>query len=162
LLLVLLRHLCSLSLTFLLSLRFLFTDSPPTVIYTLSLHDALPISPTAVHHPSVIPYRLSFRYSVDGSIPSTSAARALLPPSACSTHRMYARSMSSSVGFVCGRSETRGADSGFVMRDGSASTSTASPFDRIAARSSAFSSSRTLPGHSYACSADSASGVSVR
>src|SRR5690606_31280942 len=43
---------------------------------------------TAVHHPSVIPYRLSFRYSVDGSIPSTSAARALLPPSACSTHRM--------------------------------------------------------------------------
>src|SRR5690606_6354842 len=45
-------------------------------------------SPTAVHHPSVIPYRLSFRYSVDGSIPSTSAARALLPPSACSTHRM--------------------------------------------------------------------------
>src|SRR5436190_11875585 len=27
---------------------FLFTDSPTTEIYTLSLHDALPISPTSV------------------------------------------------------------------------------------------------------------------
>ena len=33
-------------------------------------------------------YRLSFRYSVEGSIPSTSAARVLLPPSAWSTHMM--------------------------------------------------------------------------
>ena len=33
-------------------------------------------------------YRLSFRYRVEGSMPSTSAARVLLPPSACSTHMM--------------------------------------------------------------------------
>ena len=30
-------------------------------------------------------YRLSLRYSVEGSIPSTSAARLLLPPSTCRT-----------------------------------------------------------------------------
>ena len=34
------------------------------------------------------PYRVSLRYSVDGSIPSASAARDLLPLSLCSTHMM--------------------------------------------------------------------------
>src|SRR5438034_9320668 len=28
---------------------FFFNDTPPTEIYTLSLHDALPISPQAIH-----------------------------------------------------------------------------------------------------------------
>src|SRR5687767_15528443 len=30
---------------------FFFIDTPPTEIYTLSLHDALPISPGGVRHP---------------------------------------------------------------------------------------------------------------
>src|SRR6478735_4779196 len=42
-------------------------------------------------------YRLSFRYRVLGSMPSTSAARVLFPPSACRTHMIYARSITSCV-----------------------------------------------------------------
>ena len=34
------------------------------------------------------PYRESLRYNVDGSMPSTSAVRGLLPPSFSSTHMM--------------------------------------------------------------------------
>src|SRR5688572_11066997 len=34
------------------------------------------------------PKRASFRWSVDGSMPSTSAARVLFPPSLCNTHMM--------------------------------------------------------------------------
>ena len=37
---------------------------------------------------AVSSYRLSFLYKVEGSIPRTSAARVLFPPSACSTHMM--------------------------------------------------------------------------
>ena len=54
------------------------------------------------------PYRESLRYSVDGSMPSTSAARDLLPLSLCSTHMMYARSTASSVGFGGVRVDTSG------------------------------------------------------
>src|SRR5438094_2055437 len=39
-------------------------------------------------HAASTPKRDSFRYSVDGSMPRTSAARDLLPPSLCSTQRM--------------------------------------------------------------------------
>ena len=46
-------------------------------------------SPLRVECPQAsTPYRDSFLYNVDGSMPSTSAARVLLPPSLCSTQRM--------------------------------------------------------------------------
>src|SRR6266566_2090583 len=41
-------------------------------------------------------------------MPSTSAARVLLPPSLCSTQVMYACSISSRGGFLCSRSATSG------------------------------------------------------
>ena len=62
-------------------------------------------------------------------MPSTSAARVLLPPSVCSTHMMYARSIASSVGFGGARSATSGSASRCVTRSGSAST-----LDRVAGR----------------------------
>ena len=46
-----------------------------------------------------IPYRLSFRYKVEGSMPRTSAAFDLFPPSAVRTHWMYALSITSIEGF---------------------------------------------------------------
>src|SRR5213593_2068255 len=106
-------------------------------------------------------YRLSLRYRVEGSMPSTSAARVLLPPSLCSTQVMYARSITSRVGFACGRSATSGSALRSLMRSGIADRGMTSPFVRVTARSSAFSSSRTLPGQSYAMMISSASGDSA-
>ena len=53
----------------------------------------------------------------------------------------------SSVGLACTASLTKGSDRGSTMRSGSADSGMTSPLARITARSSAFSSSRTLPGH---------------
>ena len=47
-----------------------------------------PASPPYSTGAAVSSYRLSFLYKVEGSIPRTSAARVLFPPSACSTHMM--------------------------------------------------------------------------
>src|SRR5882724_7553906 len=120
------------------------------------------------HHPSglsysVTPpsYRLSLRYKVEGSMPSTSAARVLLPPSLCSTHVMYARSITSRVGFACGRSATSGSARRSVSLSGSAARSIVVALLSTTARSRAFSSSRTLPGQSYARSATLASSASA-
>src|SRR6185437_15174187 len=106
------------------------------------------------------PYRDSFRYSVDGSMPSTSAVRDLLPLSLCSTHMMYARSTASSVGLGGVRVEMSGSARGSVMRSGSAPMPISSPAVRMIARSSAFSSSRTLPGQAYSIIAEVAASVS--
>src|SRR5207244_847400 len=100
---------------------------------------------------------VSVRYRVEGSMPSTSAARVLLPPSLCSTQVMYARSITSRVGFVCGRSATSGSARRSVSLSGSAARSIVVALLSTTARSRAFSSSRTLPGQSYARSATLAS-----
>src|SRR5213078_4075709 len=93
-------------------------------------------------------YRLSLRYSVEGSIPRTSAARVLLPPSLCSTQVMYARSITSSVGLGWTRSDTSGSARRSESFSGSVASSIVSPLVSTAARSRAFSSSRTFPGQS--------------
>src|ERR1700737_1511222 len=68
--------------------------------------------------------------------------------------------MVSRVGLLWAASLTRGSDLGSTTRSGSADSAIESPLARIAARSNAFSSSRTLPGHEYFRIASSASGVS--
>src|SRR6185437_14179808 len=99
------------------------------------------------HGHASTPYRDNFRYSVDGSMPSDSAARDLLPFSLWSTQRMYARSTASRVGLAGVWAETSGSTRRSVTRSGSASTPIVSPGVRMTDRSSAFSSSRTFPGH---------------
>jgi len=107
------------------------------------------------------PNRVSFRYSVEGSMPSVSAARDLFPPSLPRTHMMYARSIASSEGFDASRAAMSGSALCSRMRSGS-ETGPITPLEaRITARSIAFSSSRTLPGQLYDCSSSIASGVRV-
>src|SRR5439155_19821346 len=85
-------------------------------------------------------YRLSLRSRVEGSMPRTSAARVLLPPSLGSTQVMYARSITSRVGFVCGRSATSGSARRSVSLSGSAARSIVVALLSTTARSRAFSS----------------------
>src|SRR5207247_11145712 len=59
---VYLHRLCPVSRSFLLSCLFLFYDPPTTSTYTLSLHDALPISAYEVH--------TGFLFSTKAAIPS--------------------------------------------------------------------------------------------
>src|ERR1700737_3874897 len=68
--------------------------------------------------------------------------------------------MVSRVGLLWAASLNRGSDLGSTTRAGSADSAIESPLARIAARSNAFSRSRTLPGHEYFSIASSASGVS--
>src|SRR3712207_8964565 len=61
-------------------LFFFFNDTATTEIYTLSLHDALPISTTVAQAPRFSPARLRVR-----SAPMTSASPAVQRPSPTST-----------------------------------------------------------------------------
>src|SRR5438093_8175136 len=63
----------SLSLTLLFFFFFFFTDTAPTEIYTLSLHDALPISHSRFEWPG-LPVR-SFRWTARSGRESCSAGR---------------------------------------------------------------------------------------
>src|SRR5437588_11653173 len=49
--------------TFLFFPCFFFTDTAPTVIYTLSLHDALPISPAVLLGPAISVHQVSADHS---------------------------------------------------------------------------------------------------
>src|SRR5439155_86519 len=79
----------------------------------------------------------------------------------CSTQVMYARSITSRVGFACGRSATSGSARRSVSLSGSAARSIVVALLSTTARSRAFSSSRTLPGQSYTRSASLASSASA-
>jgi len=95
-----------------------------------------------------IPYRLSFRHRVEGSMPRTSAAFDLLPPSAVRTHWMYALSITSIDGFEGIWSVTNGFASVARTPSGRSATEIYGLGATAAALSKAFSSSRTFPGQS--------------
>src|SRR2546430_4994813 len=70
---------------------FFFNDTATTEIYTLSLHDALPISVSATAHATTPAYRTYVHATI---LPSRSAAYPVKSPSASrgSTRRLHPRS----------------------------------------------------------------------
>ena len=132
---------------------------------TTSTNEVLPIKKGAAGSLStlitdgaaVCPNASRRRYSERRSMPRVRAARVLLPRSSSSTWRIYRRSISSSVISARGEPIATASSLPWVwIFCGRSSTVISSSRHSATARSTQFSSSRTLPGQSYRISSRAA------
>src|SRR5262249_30321002 len=111
---------------------------------------AVVVELVVVDHSPSMPYWRSFFHSVVRLMRSRAAALVFWPSHSSRTRRMWARSSSSSDGTWSPVKVWMPAVGAAGRGPATSVTSSTLPVARITARSIAFSSSRTLPGHGWA------------